>query len=494
MIKILLVRYLIVIVATILFLIFTFSSSQRTPQVQAPSSVKPNSPTTEKPSARDVKIEDVQFPEEFFFGTASSDFQTTSGTTNSDWHDFIEKTKRESPKDKIILPGNGTDFLSRYKEDFDAAQEIGIQMHRISLEWARLQPEENKWDHAAARKYIEIFKYMRSKGVEPMICLNHFSLPNWFVAKGSWTNQTSARDYARYAKLVAEHIGRPAKIKWWLTFNEPQIILGQGYLKGEWPPFLEIKSYNDSLGTKRFIEVTGRMLDGHRLAYREIHKMIPNAMVGFASAPGAFYPKDPKSSLDQMAVNVFNALYGLTIDNMVGSDRDFIGINYYGRNKLKLHVSVGKQIISWLTNNQPFAVEWETPNQRKQGNRPREFYPQGLYDLIMQFKSADVPIIITENGLNDGSDTFREEFLTIHLKAVTDAIEDGADVRGYMYWALTDTWEWDGFFSHFGLIAINHENNLARSIRPSAHTYGEIIKTKTLRKELLEKHRELIVN
>src|SRR3989344_5846115 len=177
-----------------------------------------------------------------------------------------------------------------------------------------------------------------------------------------------------------------------------------------------------------------------------------------------------------MAVNVFNALYGLTIDNMVGSDRDFIGINYYGRNKLKLHVSVGKQIISWLTNNQPFAVEWETPNQRKQGNRPREFYPQGLYDLIMQFKSADVPIIITENGLNDGSDTFREEFLTIHLKAVTDAIEDGADVRGYMYWALTDTWEWDGFFSHFGLIAINHENNLARSIRPSALTYGEIIK------------------
>lgn len=448
-----------------------------------------------EPQNKNLAFEDIEFPENFFFGTASSDFQTTSGTTNSDWYFFLEKMRADSAKNnknKIILPGNGTDFLNRYKEDFDAASEIGIQMHRISFEWARLEPEENKWDYDAARKYVEILQYMRSKGIEPMICLYHFALPNWFVAKGGWTSQGAAKDYARYAEFVAQYIGKPANVKWWLTFNEPQIILGQGYLKGTWPPFLEITNYSDKAGTKRFIETTGRLLDGHRLAYRSIHRILPHAMVGFASAPGSFYPKDPNSFLDQTAVNILNSLYSLTIDNMVGSDRDFIGINYYGRNKLQLHMSVGQQIKSWLTNDRPFVIQWETPDQLKQGNRPRELYARGLYDLIMQFKSAGVPIVVTENGLNDKTDMFREEFLTLHIKAVADAIRDGADVRGYMYWALTDTWEWDGFFSQFGLIEVDRDKNLARTIRPSAHTYGDIIRTHRLSKELQEKHKELI--
>jgi len=360
------------------------------------------------------------------------------------------------------------------------------------LEWSRLQPEESRWDYRAAQKYIEIFKYMRSRGIEPMICLNHFALPNWFTAKGSWSSPTAARDYARYAEFVARYIGKPAEVRWWLTFNEPQIILGQGYAKGDWPPFTEIRGYDDREGTQKFLETTGYLLDAHRLAYRAIHRVSPKAMVGFATAPGSFYPQNPNSLLDRTAVNMFDTLYSLTLDNMVGSDRDFIGLNYYGRNKLELHMSVGQQIKSWLTRDKPFAIQWETAAQRKQGERPREFYARGLYDLLLKFKSSGLPIIITENGINDSTDKFREEFLVLHLKAVADAIADGAYVQGYMYWALTDTWEWDGFFSHFGLVEIDRENNLKRIMRPSAKTYSEIIKTKTLSRELQEKHKELI--
>lgn len=494
LVKIILWRYLILSIILVLGLWFNIKIGKE----EAPKD-QPTRPPAEarkvseaKPPNKDVSLEDIKFPDNFFFGTASSDFQTTGGTDNSDWYTFIENLKAKSDPKKVILPGNGTDFLNRYKEDFEAAAEIGIQMHRISFEWARIEPEENKWDYDAAHKYVQILQYMHSKGIEPMICLSHFALPNWFVAKGGWNSPAAASDYARYAEFVAQYIGKPARVKWWLTFNEPQIILGQGYLKGTWPPFLEITGYDDRGGTQRFIETTGRLLDGHRLAYRSIHRILPNAMVGFASAPGSFYPMDPNSSLDKTAVNIMSSLYTLTIDNMVGSDRDFIGINYYGRNKLQLHMSVGQQIKSWLTHDHPFAIQWETPDQRKQGARPREFYARGLYDLIMQFKSAGVPIIITENGINDETDKFREEFLTLHLKAVADAIRDGADVRGYTYWAMTDTWEWDGFFSHFGLIAIDRENNLARTIRPSARTYADIIKTRILSKELQEKHKELI--
>ena len=104
-----------------------------------------------------------------------------------------------------------------------------------------------------------------------------------------------------------------------------------------------------------------------------------------------------------------------------------------------------------------------------------------------------LPIIITENGLSDDADNFREEFIVIHLKAVHDAIRDGANIIGYQYWALADTWEpGDASFSQMGLIKIDRDNNLERSLRPSAWTYAEIIRTHKITKELLEKHKELV--
>jgi len=69
-------------------------------------------------------FEDVIFPENFFFGTASSDFQTTGGNGLTDWDEYIQdcmKSQRCPPdsKTEFVGPGVGTDFLNRYREDFD---------------------------------------------------------------------------------------------------------------------------------------------------------------------------------------------------------------------------------------------------------------------------------------------------------------------------------------------------------------------------------------
>ena len=353
----------------------------------------------------------------------------------------------------------------------------------------------------AVKKYKEIFSYMKKSGVEPMICLNHFPLPQWFADLGGWENPQAPYYYARYAEFLANTIGTPLHIKWWLTFNEPQFTVIVPYGNGTWPPFKGVSNLQDKEGFARMMHVASNVLDGHRLAYRAIHKAMDTkapkkekVMVGFASAPGAFYPYDNNSSLDKLADNVFNVLYSLSFDSFAGNiDRDFIGLNYYGRAKLRLYVSLTNYILSWLTEEKPFAVEWIGPEKSAQGQRPKEFYPQGLYDLIMKFKNYGLPIVITENGLDDGADKFREEFIVIHLKAAHDAMRDGAPVIGYQYWALTDTWEpGDASFSNFGLIAIDRNNDLERELRPSALTYSEIIRTHTISKELLEKHKELL--
>ena len=493
-------RVLLLPVGVILFLILFISYWERhntgtvTPnQQQTPPPVenKGKSP----PKKIKLQFEDITFQENFFFGSASSTFQTTGGDGNTDWNVYINQNSGEKDKDgKVFIgPSSGTDFFNRYKEDYDLAGEIGIQVHRLSLEWSCIEPEEGKFSQECMNKYLAIFSYMKSRGIDPMICLNHFALPLWFVEKGGWESNDAAYYYSRYAHIVAAKIGKPLNIKWWLTFNEPQMML-IGYTKGVWPPNKPVKGIFDAEGTERALFVASHLIDAHRLSYRLIHKIIgPKTMVGFASAPGSFYPEDSDSTLDQIAYNIYNSIDTLMFDYAVGKvDRDFIGLNYYGRTKLKLHISLPGAVKSWLTTENPVNFQWYGPDERKQGNRPKEFEPRALYELIMKFKDIGLPIVITENGLSDDKDEFREEFITIHLKAIHDAMRDGANIIGYQYWALTDTWEWDGSFSQMGLVKIDRDNHLDRQLRSSALTYGEIIKSHKITKELLEKHKELL--
>jgi len=447
------------------------------------------------PKNKDLKtsgpeIKDLYFPKKFFFGTAYSDFQTAGIDENSDWHDYVSTMKPPQ-----MGPGVGNDFFNRYREDFDLADKLGIQVHRISLEWSRFEPKEGNWDMKTVAKYKKIFAYMRKKGIEPMICLNHFPVPKWFADKGGWENNEAPFYFMRYAEFVAKNIGIPLKIKWWLTLNEPQYIISVSYAKAGWPPFKEINDLKDSLGMQRLMMVTSHVMDAHRLAYRAIHqtldkKIRTKPMVGFASAVGSFYPANPNSPLDQFAFNIFNFLQTLLFDYTIGNtDRDFIGLNYYGRTRLKMHVSVWKNIVPWLNEDKPIAIEWDPDAQNFKNGRPKEFFPQGLYDTIIKFKELGLPIIITENGLDDEIDKFREEFIVIHLKSVHDAIKNGANVIGYQYWSLADTWEpGDAKFSQMGLIKIERDNNLKRSVRPSAWTYAKIIKTHKISRELLRKY------
>ena len=449
------------------------------------------------PENKNFITEDINFPKNFFFGSAYSDFQTVGISEASDWHEYIQNMKPPQ-----VGPGIANDLFNRYQEDFDLAEKIGLQVHRISLDWARIEPEEGKYDMAVVKKWKDIFRYMQSKGVQPMICLNHFPHPKWFADKGGWENPESPKIYSEYAKFLAINIGVPLKIKWWLTFNEPQFVISIPYGKGGWPPFKSVENLTDVSGTERLMKVTSNVMDGHRLAYRTIHLVLDKrmtgknkAMVGFASAPGSFYPNDANSRLDQFAGNIFNTIHTLVFDSFIGNaDRDFIGLNYYGRTRLKMHISLWKNVLPWLNEEKPFAIEWVNEGANRPNTRPKEFYPRALYDTIMKFKNMNKPIIITANGLDDDADKFREEFLIIHLKAIHDAIRDGADVIGYQYWALTDTWEpGDANFSHMGLIRIDREKDtLNRSLRPSAETYAEIIKTKKITKELLQKHKELL--
>jgi beta-glucosidase len=118
-----------------------------------------------------------------------------------------------------------------------------------------------------------------------------------------------------------------------------------------------------------------------------------------------------------------------------------------------------------------------------------EVFPQGLTDTLLWIRDnyGNPPVYITENGAAffdppqvEGpvlEDPLRVDYLRKHLTAIHNAIQRGADIRGYFAWSLFDNFEWAyGFSKRFGLVHMNYET-LERTLKASAHFYSQVIAT-----------------
>ena len=140
----------------------------------------------------------------------------------------------------------------------------------------------------------------------------------------------------------------------------------------------------------------------------------------------------------------------------IAGTQDFIGLNHYNHHR----------IYGWFNQNE----------NRIQTDFGWEYYPESLYHALVELKPYGKPIYVTENGIADASDDLRQKFIPAALSAMERAIDDGADVRGYFYWSLLDNFEWDkGYWLRFGLVAVDRTTQ-ARTVRPSARIYTDLIK------------------
>jgi beta-glucosidase len=100
--------------------------------------------------------------------------------------------------------------------------------------------------------------------------------------------------------------------------------------------------------------------------------------------------------------------------------------------------------------------------------------PAGLFYVLKELKKYKKPIYITEAGLADEKDRYRAKYIIGLVKAMHSAIQEGVDLRGYMYWSLLDNFEWaEGYWPRFGLIEIDYKTG-ARRVRNSAYVYKKI--------------------
>ncbi|MFN4216692.1 MAG: family 1 glycosylhydrolase, partial [Brevinematales bacterium] len=158
--------------------------------------------------------------------------------------------------------------------------------------------------------------------------------------------------------------------------------------------------------------------------------------------------------------------------------QDFLGINYYSRDK-----------IQFAFNPQELFSRRLVAKNAPTNNLGWEIYPKGISLLAKRlWKTYHLPIFITENGTCDREDTFRSQFIYDHLKEVASLIASDIPIQRYYHWTFIDNFEWiEGESASFGLFA-NDYSTQTRTWRKSAQFYQEICKNKAITKEMREKY------
>jgi len=412
-------------------------------------------------------------PFPFLFGAATSSHQVEGANTHNDWWDW-ERTGRLP-----FASGDACRHYERYAEDFEIASKLGHNAHRISLEWSRIEPEENRWDDAALHHYQQVIREIRRRGMEPVVTLHHFTNPLWFSRKGGWLASDAVQIFERYTAKATQFLG--ADVRLWITINEPMVYIYKSFFEGAWPP--GVKSSHESLC------VLKNMLIAHTRAWWIIHRCYESnhwgdVWVSIAKNLIQFDPCRKHLLRDRCMTRIRDWFYNdLSFDALTNGyfffpgfaaeflpfrdTLDFLGVNYYFRDFIRFERMTSEDPMGQICDKDHHQSEIASMTQMGW-----EVRPEGLYERLLALRKYKKPVLVTENGIATMDEDQRERYIADHLSYLRQAQKEGVNVWGYLHWSLLDNFEWDkGFAPRFGLVRITEEGN--REVKSSAQVLTE---------------------
>lgn len=383
----------------------------------------------------------------FWWGTAASATQAEGAADGSDWHRW-ERLGR-APES-----GDGNGFATRYPEDFSLFADHGLTQHRLSIEWARIEPREGHRDPAAIEHYREMLRTARDAGIDVWACLHHFSLPGWFADDmgGFLDERGRGLCWPRHVDFVAETFGD--LVAGWQPMNEPMAYAGLGYLAGVMPPGTrDLATFNDALRSVLLANVDAARLlrDGTR-PVSTIMNLSPLMARATSDEPGAHErAKDAHALLDRAMWGWTSLLREGVLRLPFGAEEevphateafDLAGFSYYFAMTVDEESRLG-----------PYPVDGEV------GPLGFVAWPRGLGLVLERLAEElpDTPLLIAELGIgtradDGGADEKRLAFMRAAIDELHTAQRAGIDVRGLFWWTGVDNYEWiHGFDARFGL-------------------------------------------
>ncbi len=456
------------------------------------------------------------FPAGFVWGSATAAYQiegaaSEDGRGPSIWDTFSHTPGRTLNGDTGDV---ADDHYHRWQEDLGHIADLGLGAYRFSVSWPRVQPGgSGAWNQAGIDFYSRLVDGLLERGVAPVATMYHWDLPQELQDAGGWPVRDTALRFAEYAAGIVGALGD--RVHTWTTFNEPWCTAYLGYASGVHAP--GVTDPAAALAAVHHLNLA------HGLAGRVVREQAPSTQLSVTLNLHVMRP-DSDSDADRDAARRIDAVANraflgpmlegaypadLLSDTAAVTDWSFVrdgdektaavpldvlGVNYYSSGRVKAWDGtserstadghgdgaaspwVGAGDVDFLPQPGPYtAMGWNID-------------PGALTELLLRLREQypDQPLMITENGAAfddevaaDGSihDERRIDYLRRHLGATADAIEQGADVRGYFLWSLLDNFEWSyGYERRFGIIRVDY-GTLERTWKDSAHWYRRLVTT-----------------
>jgi beta-glucosidase len=431
------------------------------------------------------------FPPGFIFGAATAAYQiegaSFGGCGPCHWDSF------SATPGNVVRAESGAlacDHYHRWEADLDLLKAANMDAYRFSTSWARCMPDGVTVNPEGMDFYDRLVDGMLARGLRPYQTLYHWEMPSALADKGGWTNRDTCYRFADFAEAITRRIGdRVAAIA---TVNEPWCVAWLSHFLGVHAPGLR-----DIRAAARAMH---HILLAHGAAVERLRSM-GQADLGIVlnfehAAAASDRAEDQRAAA--LSDGIFNRWFieGITRQTypsnvleglaphmplnwqddmpLIGQKLDWLGVNYYTRHIYKHDAS-----LAW-----PHLGDVAGPLPKTQMGW--EIYPEGLQGFLIRLARdyvGDLPILVTENGLANGddlvngavNDSQREAFLFAHLAATRNAIDQGANVKGFFYWSLLDNYEWaEGYEKRFGLVHVDFDT-LARTPKSSYHSFARAL-------------------
>lgn len=456
-----------------------------------------------------------RFPDGFLWGSATASYQIEGAVKEGGRGPSIWDTYSHTPG-KTLNGDTGDiadDHYHRWQEDLGHIADLGLHAYRFSTAWPRVQPGgRGPANREGLDFYSRLVDGLLERGVKPVLTLYHWDLPQDLEDAGGWTARDTAYRFADYAELVARELGD--RVDLWTTLNEPWCSAYLGYGSGAHAP-----GRTDGAAA---LSAVHHLNLAHGLGLQAVRSVLPSARGSVTLNLHVIRSVDPSSDDDRDAARRVDALAnraftgpmlsGAYPDDLLADTAhvtdwsfvrpgdteiarqplDVLGVNYYSTGLVRRWDGVeprseadghGDALGSpWVGADDVEFVRPEGPYTAMGWN----IDPGGLTELLLRIhrEHPGLPMMITENGaafpdtVSPGGavhDPLRVDYIARHLEATGQAIDQGADVRGYFAWSLLDNFEWAfGYDRRFGLIRVDYET-LERTWKDSAHWYRDVV-------------------
>lgn len=389
-------------------------------------------------------------------GFATADFQDNGPLEhpNTNWSTFYQKNAQ-----KLGDLGHVPDMWNHPERVIQRLNELGCRKFRFSVSRDKIEPRPGApYDFNAVEHYRNFCRALRASGIEPMVTLHHFTDPNYF----SWERAEDVDGFVRYGEAIANALYEEG-VRKIITINEPTVVAFQGWVMGDFPPNKKL----DCQGVARVLE---NMMRAHTRIYEALKARHSDFEVGISHDPirfRHFHKTHPLWSpiekilchyltemnhgafmrflqTGQFSLKVpFRANY--TFNMPKKPPLDFLGLQYYTDPLIKVSLKGGGSVT---------RVAGE-----KLTSYDYRAYPQGLASMLEECKSLNVPVDLTEIGIDTGISTDATEQERIRyfdriFQVVQKGLENGVPIRSLHFWTLIDNLEWhkawavrQGFYS-----------------------------------------------